>query len=113
MPGVQATLASGDWLFRLRLTFSHASEHHSDSSNPTAFTGVFRCQTGDMQTPSDLATHRDSKNDSILVARREIQAPHDAMHRASMGATELQSNWPEMRKTQAAKRVAKKVDSRE
>jgi hypothetical protein len=22
-----------------------------------------------------------------------------AMHRASMGATELQSNWPEMRKT--------------
>ena len=25
--------------------------------------------------------------------------PHDAMHRASMGAPELQSNWPETRKT--------------
>ena len=73
MPGVQATLAAGDWLFWLRLTFSRISEHHSDSSNPTAFTGVFRCQTGDMQTPSDLATQRDSKNDSIWSARREIR----------------------------------------
>jgi|GEM_PF-4371230 len=52
-----------------------------------------------MQIPSVLGTQRDSKNDSILGARREMQAPHDAMHRASMGATELQSNWPEMRKT--------------
>gem|GEM_PF-3475487 len=40
-------------------------------------------------------------------ARREIQAPQGAMHRASMGATELPSNWPEMQKTKAAKRVAK------
>ena len=48
---------------------------------------------------------RDSKNDSIFGARREMQAPHDAMHLASMGATELQSNWPEMRKPKAAKRV--------
>jgi hypothetical protein len=46
-----------------------------------------------------FADSRDSKNDSILGARREMQAPHDAMHRASMGATELQSNWPDMRKT--------------
>jgi len=29
-----------------------------------------------------------------------MQAPHDAMHRASMGAPDgQQSNWPEMRKT--------------
>jgi hypothetical protein len=52
-----------------------------------------------MQNPSILAIQRDSKNDSIFGARREMQAPHDAMHRASMGAPELQSNWPEMRKT--------------
>ncbi len=75
-----------------------ASKHQACSSKPTAFTSVFRCQTGDMQTPSDLATQRDSKNDSIFGARREMQPPHDAMHRASMGVTELQSNWPEMRK---------------
>jgi hypothetical protein len=49
--------------------------------------------------PLCFGDSRDSKNDSIFGARREMQAPHDAMHRASMGATELQSNWPEMRKT--------------
>jgi hypothetical protein len=54
---------------------------------------------GAMQIPSVLTTQRDSKNDSIFGARREMQAPHDATHRASMGAPELQSNWPEMRKT--------------
>jgi hypothetical protein len=43
------------------------------SSNPTASTGVDRCQRGEMQTPSVLATQRDSKNDSIFGARREIQ----------------------------------------
>jgi len=58
-----------------------------------------RYQTWAMQNPSVLATQRDSKDDSIWVARREMQAPHDAMHRASMGATELQSCWLEMRKT--------------
>jgi hypothetical protein len=42
-----------------------------------------------MQKPSVFAFQRDSKNDSIFGARREMQAPHDAMHRASMGATEL------------------------
>jgi hypothetical protein len=52
-----------------------------------------------MQNPSDLTTQRDEKNNSIFGARREMQAPHGAMHRASMGAPELQSNWPEMRKT--------------
>ncbi len=56
-------------------------------------------QTRIMQNPSALATQRDSKNDSIFGARREMQAPHDAMHRARMGATDGQSNWPEMRKT--------------
>ena len=41
---------------------------------------------------------RDSKNDSIFGARREIQRRR--RHAPScMGATELQSNWPEMRKT--------------
>jgi hypothetical protein len=52
-----------------------------------------------MQNASVLGTQRDSKNDSIFSARREILAPRSAMHRASMGATELQSNWPDMQKT--------------
>ena len=40
-------------------------------------------QTRIMQNPSALATQRDSKNDSIFGARREMQAPHDAMHRVA------------------------------
>ena len=44
-------------------------------------------------------------------ARRETPASHDAMHRASMGASELQRNWPEMRiSTQQAREW--KVESR-
>jgi hypothetical protein len=49
--------------------------------------------------PLCFGDSRDSKNDSIFGARREMQAPHDAMHRASMGATDGQRNWPNMRKT--------------
>ncbi len=68
------------------------------SSNPTASTGVDRYQTGYMQTPSVSTTQRDSKNDSNLGARREIQRRR--RHAPScMGATELQRNWPEMQKT--------------
>ena len=37
----------------------------------------------DMQNPSILAIQRDSKNDSIFGARREMRAPHDAMHRVA------------------------------
>ena len=41
---------------------------------------------------------RDTKNDSIFGARREKQRRR--RHAPScMGATELQSNWPDMRKT--------------
>jgi hypothetical protein len=36
-----------------------------------------------MKNPSVLAIQRDSKNDSIFGARREMQAPHDAMHRVA------------------------------
>jgi hypothetical protein len=36
-----------------------------------------------MQIPRVLATQRDSKNDSNWNARREMQAPHDDMHRAA------------------------------
>jgi hypothetical protein len=51
-----------------------------------------------MQNPSILAIQRDSKNDSIFGARREIQRRR---RHASicMGATELPRNWQEMRKT--------------
>jgi hypothetical protein len=51
-----------------------------------------------MQNPSILAIQRDSKNDSIFGARREIQRRRRHAP-ICMGATELQSNWPEMRKT--------------
>jgi hypothetical protein len=48
--------------------------------------------------PQRFDDSRDSKNDSILGARREIQRRR--RHAPScMGATEHQSNWPEMRKT--------------
>ena len=48
--------------------------------------------------PQCFGDSRDSKNDSILGARREIQRRR--RHAPScMGATELQSNWPEVRKT--------------
>ena len=48
--------------------------------------------------PQRFGDSRDSKNDSIWGARREIQRRR--RHAPScMGATELQRNWPEMRKT--------------
>ena len=77
MPGVQATLASGDWLFRLRLTFSHASEHYSDSSNPTASTSVERCQTGRCKTPVFWRPARLEKRLDFRCATRNAtpQAP--------------------------------------
>jgi hypothetical protein len=36
-----------------------------------------------IQNPSILPTQRDAKNDAIWGARRELQAPHDAMHRVA------------------------------
>ena len=48
--------------------------------------------------PQFFGDSRDSKNDSIWGARREMQCRR--RHAPScMGATELQSNWPDMRKT--------------
>ena len=48
--------------------------------------------------PQCFGDSRDSKNDSILVARREIQRRR--RHAPScMGATDGQRNWPETRKT--------------
>jgi hypothetical protein len=50
------------------------------------------------ENPQCFDDSRDAKNDSIWGARREIQRRR--RHAPScMGATELQSNWPEMRKT--------------
>jgi hypothetical protein len=49
--------------------------------------------------PQCFDDSRDSKNDSIWGARREMQSPRSAMHRASMVATDGQRNWPTMRKT--------------
>ena len=51
-----------------------------------------------IQNPQCFGDSRDSKNDSIWGARREIQRRR--RHAPScMGATELQSNWPDMQKT--------------
>ena len=48
--------------------------------------------------PQRFGDSRDSKNDSIWGARREIQRRR--RHAPScMGATDGQRNWPEMRKT--------------
>jgi hypothetical protein len=46
-----------------------------DSSNPTVSTGVDPVPDRHIQNPSVLATQRDSKNDSIWAARREIGRP--------------------------------------
>jgi hypothetical protein len=82
MPGVQATLASGDWLLRLRLTFSHVSDHHSDSSNPTASTGVDRYQTGTCKTPVFWRLARLEKRIDLESATRNTtsQAPCTELH---------------------------------
>jgi len=51
-----------------------------------------------IQNPQCFGDSRDSKNDSIWGARREIQRRR--RHAPScMGATELPRNWQEMRKT--------------
>jgi hypothetical protein len=51
-----------------------------------------------MQNPSDLTTRATRKTTRFGTRDAKYNAA-GAMHRASMGATELQSNWPEMRKT--------------
>ena len=52
----------------------------------------------DMQIPSVLATRATRKTNRFSVRDAKYNAA-GAMHRASMGAPELQRNWPEMRKT--------------
>ncbi len=78
--------------------FKNASKHHSPSPNPTASTDMERHQTGDMQPPSTLATHATRKTTRFSVRDAKSKTA-GAMYRASMGATESQSNWPEMCKT--------------
>ena len=46
----------------------------SDSSNPTASTGVDRCQTGDTQTPSVLATRATRKTTRISTRDAKCNA---------------------------------------
>ncbi len=78
-------------------SYPRVSKHHSRNSNPTASAAIIRDQTGHAK-PQRFDDSRDSKNDSIFGARREIQRRR--RHAPScMGATEHQSNWPDMRKT--------------
>ena len=51
-----------------------------------------------MQIPSVLATRATRKTNRFSVRDAKYNAA-GAMHRASMGAPELQSNWPDTRKT--------------
>ena len=72
-------------------------DSHLDSSNPTASSEANQGRTGTSKTQC-FGDSRDSKNDSILGARREMQRRR--RHAPScMGATDGQRNWPNMRKT--------------
>jgi hypothetical protein len=73
-----------------------------DSSNPTASTGVDQYQIETCKTLSVLATHRDSKNDSIWDARREIQrrtTPCTELHGRYRKPKQLARNAKNPRKT--------------
>ena len=73
---------------RTSLTYSQSYRLHGRGSWPNRGYAKPQC----------FGDSRDSKNDSIFGARREIQRRR--RHAPScMGATELQSNWPDMRKT--------------
>ena len=93
----QATFTSRDKLFRLILTasvFRNITQIVRILPPPRAWISTISKHA----KPQYFSDSRDSKNDSNLSARREIQRRR--RHAPScMGATELQSNWPEMRKT--------------
>jgi hypothetical protein len=61
---------------------------------------------GDRQISSVLATRETRKTTRFRQRDAKCNAA-GAMHRASMGATELQSNWPEMRKNQSSQESGK------
>ena len=78
---------------------THFSEHHTSSSNPTASTGVDRGQTVTCKIAVFWRLARLEKRLDLGCATRNASAAR--RHAPScMGATELQRNWPEMRKTQ-------------
>jgi hypothetical protein len=74
------------------------SRNHTDSSNPIASAGVVCGQTGTFKTPVFWRLARLEKRLDLGIATRNA-TPHSAMYRASMGATDGQRNWPNMRKT--------------
>jgi hypothetical protein len=74
------------------------SRNHTDSSNPIASAGVVCGQTGTFKTPVFWRLARLEQRLALGIATRNA-TPHSAMHRASMGATDGQRNWPKMRKT--------------
>ena len=59
-----------------------ASQHHSDSSNPTGSTGVDGCQTGDMRNPSVLTIRATRKTNRFGVRDAKYNAA-GAMHRVA------------------------------
>ena len=66
-----------------------------------------RGQNGDMQNPSDLPTRATLKTTRFSVRDAKSNAA-GVMHRASMGAIELQRNCPEMQKTLGTSFVSRK-----
>ena len=83
-----------------RLSGSHhpwVSEHHTDNSNPTPSIGVDRGKSGTFKTTVFWRLTRLEKRLDLGSATRNA-TPHSAMHRASMGATDGQRNFADMRK---------------
>ena len=77
---------------------TYFSEHHSNSSNPTTSTGVDRYQTGTCITP--VFCRPSATRKTTRFGLRDAKCNAAIRHAPScMGATELQSNWPDMRKT--------------
>jgi len=75
-----------------------SSEHGTPSSNPTASTGVDRYQTGICKTPVFWRPSATRKTTRFSVPDAKYNAAR--RHAPScMGATDGQSNWPEMLKT--------------
>ena len=80
-----------------------SSQRGKSSSNPTAFTDFARYHSARCKTPVFWQPCATGKTTRF--------SPHDAMHRTSMGAPELQMNLADMRKTQG-KPSEWKVESR-
>ena len=94
MPTGVPTFRSGDRLFRPILaipSYQNITQMIRIPPHPKAWIGA-------TQNPSVLATRASRKATRFSVCDAKCKSPRSAIHRASMGAPELQRHWPEMRK---------------